>query len=328
MENEISRRGFLGGLAAVAGAAALPAVAAEERAKAATANAAPAKGLAAYHFESYIWIRIDSRPFTCYRAGASQKYPYFYPVLGAASGAPLTDEAGDPYPHHRSLFLGCDKVNGANYWQEGLDRGQIVSSGPKLIEQGSARVVIADRCEWRLPGKPAVIEDSRRFVIAAPSPTVRLIDADVTLTAREDVTVAKTNHSFFSIRAARDLTPAGGGELLNANGRSGEKQTFAEKAAWCAFGGRRGDAREAIVLMDHPANPWSPCPWFTRDYGFASPTPFYWMENGWTLAAGRSVRLRYRVAAMAGATDAATIGALYNDFTATGGVPASVPAGR
>jgi hypothetical protein len=48
--------------------------------------------------------------------------------------------------------------------------------------------------------------------------------------------------------------------------------------------------------MDHPANPWSPCRWFTRDYGFISPTPFNWLdERGWQLETGESIRLRYRI---------------------------------
>ncbi|MFN8239947.1 MAG: hypothetical protein U0X39_04250 [Bacteroidales bacterium] len=31
--------------------------------------------------------------------------------------------------------LGCDLVNGGNYWQEGLERGRI-SVNPQVIKQG------------------------------------------------------------------------------------------------------------------------------------------------------------------------------------------------
>jgi hypothetical protein len=36
---------------------------------------------------------------------------------------------------------------------------------------------------------------------------------------------------------------------------------------------------EGIALLDHPGNPWSPCKWFTRDYGFISPSPFNWLDQ-------------------------------------------------
>ena len=49
--------------------------------------------------------------------------------------------------------------------------------------------------------------------------------------------------------------------------------------------------------MQHPSNPWYPSPWFTRDYGFMSPTPMYWPENGKNFHEERNKapNLRYRV---------------------------------
>jgi hypothetical protein len=55
--------------------------------------------------------------------------------------------------------------------------------------------------------------------------------------------------------------------------------------------------------MAHPENPWSPCPWFTRDYGFISPTPFNFRNQVWNLPAGEQVRLRYRVVLFAGSPE-------------------------
>lgn len=318
MDRLLNRRCFLQQAAVAGGATAFArnGRAAERTVPTASRPAAPT--FEAYQFESQIWVRIDGRMFTCYRAGAAQKYPYFYPLIGAASGASMTEESSEPWPHHRSLFLGCDRVNGANYWQEGLDRGRIASRGPRIETKQADRVVIADHCDWTPPGKPPVIEDVRRFTLTAPDAACRLIDADITITAREDIAIAKTNHSFFSLRAARDLAPAGGGALFNSAGQEGEKATFGEKAAWCAFRGRRCGVPETIVLMDHPRNPWSPCPWFTRDYGMISPTPFYWLENGWNLPAGKSIRIRHRVAALSGDGEASVIGRLYEEFARAG----------
>jgi hypothetical protein len=272
--------------------------------------------LSVYAFETTIWIRYSGQPFTCYRASRHAKYPYFYPVAGPVTGLPMTQEAGDPFPHHRSLFLGCDRVNGGNYWQEGIDRGQILSRGPGVEAQSSNEIVITDTCDWRRPGHEGVITDRRRWTISAPNAEWRIIDADIVLEAGEEVRIAKSNHSLFSLRADHGLTPAGGGVLQNSEGQTGERATFGQPARWCGFSGQRLGRRESIVLMDHPKNPWPPCPWFTRDYGMISPTPMNWIKEDWVLPAGDSVQLRYRVAVLAAGLDAPVIERLYQAFAA------------
>ena len=73
---------------------------------------------------------------------------------------------------------------------------------------------------------------------------------------------------------------------------------------------------EGIALFDHPKNPWAPTPWFTRDYGFISPTPFNFIEKPWQLAAGKSVQLGYRVVLFAGDPKAAGLENIYRDWAA------------
>jgi hypothetical protein len=306
MHTSIDRRSFL----ITAAALTLPG---QGQAGPETQKASPE--LSAYSYGGRVWVRIAQDVFTCYRATASQKYPYFYPLIGPATGLPMTEEAGDPYPHHRSCFLACDHVNEANFWQDTVERGQIVSTGVE-VESQADRVVIKNRCQWRQPGNPAILEDRRRFTITAPSASIRIIDADITLKALSDIRISKTNHSLFAIRAARRLTPTGGGRLMNSEGQTGQKATSGQVARWCGFQGTRGGRTESIVLIDHPANPWSPCRWSTRDYGFISPTPMQWLdESGWRLVEGRSVRLRYRIAALATALEDTAIEALYKSFT-------------
>ena len=264
---------------------------------AASRSAAEARGLSAYAFGGNIWVRVDDKPFTCYRTDPNQKYPYLFPICGPLTGQSMTEESGALYPHHRSLYLACDRVNGGDYWQEAVSRGQIASRGPKLESQSKERVVIKDVCDWRMPEKAPVLLDERTWTIAAPSPDLRVIDAEITLTAQTNVHIAQTNHALFSIRCAYDLAPANGGALINSNGQRNEEETFGQAATWAGFQRERAGGVESIVLMDHPKNPWSPCKWFTRNYGFISPMPFYWLE-GWDLPQGQAVRLRNRVLVM------------------------------
>ena len=320
MIKPIPRRDFLAWSLAVAAA---PAVV-RSPAKPAAGPIKPQPGadkLTAYQFGPQIWIRWADDPMTCYRAHPTQKYPYFYPLSGPISGLSLTSESGSSYPHHRSLLFACDRVNGGNYWQGEVVAGQIVSKGPKLGPCTPESAEIVDECEWRKPGQPVVMRDQRRFKIAVAGPRLRTLDAEITWTAVADATLLKTNHSLFALRAARDITPWGGGTLVNANGQEGERATFGQAAAWCAYYGKRQGnpgVVEGIALLDHPKNPWSPCKWFTRDYGFISPTPMNFLEKSMELAAGKSVSLRYRVLLFAGSPKEAGVEQLYRAWVAGG----------
>lgn len=321
MTCSFSRRRFLKAAAIVSAAplAARAAAAAAAKAPAAAPASEDTRGLSVYELGPQIWIRFNNRPLTCYRAHRSQKYPYLFPLSGPISGLSLTDETTLPYPHHRSLFFGCDRVNGGNYWQEGFETGQILSSGPKVAEATRQQVTITDECDWQKPGGPVILKDQRTITISAPDEKLHTIDWTITLKALEPITVLKTNHSLFSMRAALDIAPKGGGNLVNAEGKSGEKATAGVKSAWCDFYGKRAgmpNAVEGIAILDHPKNPWAPTPWFTRDYGFASPTPLNFIDQPWTIPARNSVTFRYAVVLHAGDPAAANLARLFEQWAA------------
>jgi hypothetical protein len=316
MRPGIARRDFL----KIAAIATAPAVAFRLTAAAPPAKSAgaEAEGLTTYELGPQVWVRLNNRPLTCYRAHRSQKYPYMYPLAGPLTGLPLTDETTLPYPHHRSLFFACDKVNGGNYWQEGFEQGQILSNGPKIGKADKNAIEILDSCDWQKPGGPVVMRDKRRILITASETAARTIDWEIEWEAVGKVVISKTNHSLFSMRAARDITPAGGGTLMNADGATGEKETSGQKSAWCAFYGKRLSAKdtpvEGICIMDHPGNPWAPTEWFTRDYGFASPTPLYFRDGSFEMEAGKPLKFKYRVMLFSGDPQDAQLARHYADF--------------
>ena len=278
----------------------------------------PAAGprLSAERFDDRIVVRVDDRTFTCYRFGGGQKYPYFYPVNGPLSGVSVTTESSLPWPHHRSLFFGCDKVNGGNYWQEGNDQGQIVSRGPTVVSAGPDRVEIADECDWRRPGAAPILTDRREIRIEAPSPRLRLIRFRVALLPQTDVRIERTNHSLFAARVAPELSAEGGGVLRNAAGAAGEKGTFGVASPWCDVSGTRFGLHEGIAIFDGPKNRWYPARWFTRDYGFFSPTPFNWLDDtGLRLAKGERLELEYLVVVHAGDADGAGIADFFSKWS-------------
>lgn len=243
-----------------------------------------------------IEIRINGNLLTNYILSEHEKYPFFFPVNGP-SNASVTSMRNANYPHHSSLFFGCDRVNGGNYWQEGLDRGQIASIRADILESGGDKVIIENENIWKRPSAMAPIKDIRTITITAPSSDMYQIDMDIIMEMLLDVTIEKTNHSLLSVRMDPDLAVINGGTMVNAEGETGEKGTFGKASPWMDYHGSRMGLTEGIAILQHPSNAWYPAPWFTRDYGFFSPTPMYWPENGENtlLQKGQTLELRYRI---------------------------------
>ena len=280
-----------------------------------TAHAKAGQDVAATMEKDGVKVTVDGKLFTCYKFATTQKYPYFWPVNGPASGKSVTTETSEPYPHHHSLLFGCDRVNGGNYWQDVNERGQILSQGPKIVKASGRQVVLTDECLWRQPGKEAVIRDMRRIRISAPSEDIRLIDFYITVEPLTDITILKNNHSLFSARMVPELSVKSGGTLVNAEGKSGEKGTWGVASPWCDYFGTRDGITEGLSILQHPQNRWFPSKWFTRDYGFFSPTPMNWLEGGkLELPKGKKLKLRYRVAVHTGDTKKADIAGIFEQY--------------
>ncbi|MCK9343681.1 MAG: PmoA family protein [Massilibacteroides sp.] len=280
-------------------------------------------------------VVIDGKFFTSYRFEDDEKYPFFFPVNGL-SQASVTSMRNGVYPHHTSLWLACDKVNGGNYWQEGLDRGRIISTGAQLEKASGESIIIKDQCIWKRPGAPAPIVDTRLITISCPNKEYYQIDFDIEMKMLIDVTILRTNHSLFSARIDPDLTVKRGGHMVNANGDQTEVGTFGVNSPWIDCYGERNNVAakisdssknhkhnpgndvpaittEGIAILQHPSNSGFPSKWFTRDYGFMSPTPMYWPTKGdkTEFKKDQVLKLRYRVIVHKGDSKQAKIAQLF-----------------
>lgn len=273
--------------------------------------------LTAVKIGNRIDVTVGDKFFTSYCFEQDEKYPFFYPLNAPVSGGSVTSMRNGVYPHHSSLFFGCDRVNGGNYWQEGLDRGRIVSIGARVVKASGEQVVIEDECIWKRPDAESPIKDRRTITISSPSPDIYQLDFDVVMDMLMDVTILKTNHSLFSARIDADLTVVQGGVMINAEGKQGEKATFGVASPWIDCSGNRKTGIEGIAIMQHPSNQWFPSPWFTRDYGFMSPTPMYWPKDdkATVLKKGDQIKLRYRVIVHEGDSKQAKIAQLFEQYT-------------
>jgi len=287
-----------------------------------------------------LWVSWDNSVLLSYRAHLSQKYPFFSPMAGPLSGLPLVTETGRPWPHHRGVFFGLDRISGGNtvngqFWQNTLPEGQIISQGPSFArEEGQFKLSptsaeIVDRCLWQQGTNDPIIEDQRRFVIRVLDERRYILDANIAMKALTEVRMNQTNHGLFGVRCSHDLSPAGGGTLINSEGARGERDTLGRPARWAAFYGRRAKLREEIVEgiavfcpSEAPHPVFRDCPWFTRDYGNISPMPMLWLrERGdepFTLSQGEELKLRYRVVAFGGTPAEADLDGLWEEFDQAG----------
>ena len=277
-----------------------------------------AAGLTAYHNGSNILVRLDNNPVLAYRAHPTLKYPYFCPLNGPVSGLPMTTESALPYPHHRGLWLGCDPLNGGDYWSDGpLERGQILSTQLELGEVEAESIAFSEQCEWTCNGSTP-LTDKRSYKVIIPNPRVLLLDCDFELHAQADIRIKKAKHSFFAMRAAPDISPTSGGVLMNSEGGIGAEGTYGLPARWCGYHGKRKlrpDVVEGIAIMNHPDNFSGDCPWFTRDYGHLSPSPFNFLSGTeWTLDRRQQLKLSYRVVLHAGTPQEAGLDSIYDEW--------------
>ena len=283
--------------------------------------------LTAYIYDSQnsaVWIRWKSAVLTCYRAEALQKYPYFYPLRAPVSGLSLTSESAQPWPHHRSVFFGLDRVNGANYWQNNPDKDRIISKKLELGECTEKSAVILNECLWTPFEKEPVIADKRRFVVNILNDETYTLDAFIEMTALTEVVCDKTNHGFYGVRTEHDLSVDGGGALINSEGQQTQANTLDKYARWvAAYGkrfGRNDGLIEGVAIMSPPykRSPFDRNVWFTRDYGNFSPQPFNSFANNekFIMPKGDTLRLAYRIVAFTGVPAKSFLDAQWNEFTA------------
>ena len=281
---------------------------------------------------SAVWIRWNNSIVTCYRAEAFQKYPYFYPLRALKSGLSLTTETAHPWPHHRSVFFGLDRVNGANYWQNNPDKDRIVSKKLELGECTEKSAEIFNECLWTPFEKEPVIADKRHLVLTILDEETYTLDCYFELTALTEVVCQKTNHGLFGVRLEQDLSVDGGGVLLNSEGEQAQPNTNNREpenmhnkfARWMtAYGqryGRNDGLVEGVAIMSPPyqRKPFDQSIWFVRNYGNFSPMPFDALnrEENFVMPKGDVLRLAYRIVAFTGTPTNSFLNAQWDEFAA------------
>lgn len=254
--------------------------------------------------------------------------------LGLTGGPDLAWARPPDHPWHYGLWFSWKMVNGVNYWEEdpATQRGKGRTTVTKLRceprEDHSARMEM--EVSYHLEGDPpgrAVLTERRTIEVSSP---------------RED--------GAYHIDWTSEHTSAGGAVLLERTPLPGEPggqlhggyaglsfrmrnlenrvacssdgptefgrdERFRGRATAFDYSGRIAGQVVGAVILDHPANLDSPSPWYairSRDMTFFSPAVICFKP--YTIGAGESLVLRYRIILHRGRLDAHGLRSAYESF--------------
>jgi hypothetical protein len=98
-------------------------------------------------------------------------------------------------------------------------------------------------------------------------------------------------------------------------------EVWGHRSKWVDYSGAINGEKLGVAIFDSPANPRFPTYWHSRDYGLFALNPFGQKafdpqaeESHWTLAAGQSLKFRWRVVIHPGDTASAHIAEMYQEF--------------
>jgi hypothetical protein len=287
----------------------------------------------------HLSISIDGQSFSEFYIGASYPKPFLAP-LRSATGLivtrqyPMESVEGESrdHPHHRGLWIGYGNVNGVNFWENEINvpntdtetpkqQGRIVLRQVNETKPGKKSGTVSVSFEWRMPDGMDLI-DERRVMTFYADPEIRTVDIDATFTAKHLVHFADTKEGFFAIRLADSMTGKNGGLMTNSEGAQTEKNVWGKRADWVDYDGVVEGQKVGIVVFDHPQNDRHPPRWHVRDYGLFAVNPFGVKDfepnassrGGHELAAGKSMRFRYRVIVHPGDTPKKKVAGWYSEY--------------
>lgn len=303
--------------------------------------------------ETRIDILVDGKLFTSYRWDEKIKRPVLFPIMSASGkfvtrGFPIETRDGETinHPHQVGSSLVYGDVNGIDFWNASAFRtpeemkrmGKIVLR--KITEKIGA--ILASTSDWVGPSGKTLLVETTKLTFHA-SGQRRWIDRETTLKATDaDVVFGDNKEGFFAVHLnvalqQDDQFPV---KITSATGTITERTTkvgltgryftsegiegnalWGTPAKWAAVTGSIDGEDITVAVFDSPKNLNFPSKMMVRPYGLLALNPFGQKafvpakaERKFTLAAGRSITFKYRLAIFPEKAGKAAIEAEYQRF--------------
>jgi hypothetical protein len=230
-------------------------------------------------------------------------------------------------------------MNGVDFWNEGAgdvgrspkDKGR--SEQETIVELKSGKTgVLRTTDRWVAPSGKLICTDERTLRFQA-GPDGRFIDFEITLHAlpNEPLVMGDNKDGTMATRLAQWMTmphkgKGGTGQIVTANGDR-DADAWGKRADWCDYHAVKDGKTYGVAMFDHPKNLRHPTWWMARDYGLFGANPFGWHDyekefkdqphkGDYTIPAGGSLTLRYRLYFHTGDEKAAKLSERYAEYSA------------
>jgi len=248
--------------------------------------------------------------------------PYFHP-LRTLSGAVVTGNRPHDHRWHKGLAMTASHLSAQNFWGGGTyvhgasGFGYVDLPNVGRLEHRSfdeAGPGIGERVEWRTAGGELWIAERRRVDVRDVDPAsgswamefgTELLNVrgealefgSPTVFGRE-----LAGYCGFFWRGPRSFT---GGAVRASEGRTGEPAAMGKTSPWLAFTGRLDeiDGCATLLFSPDPGNPGGEPFWFVRTQPFPVVNPSLAYYDPVELAAGDTLRRRYRLVVADGEWD-------------------------
>ena len=252
--------------------------------------------------------------------------PFCHPIR-TPGGVEMTALSPGDHPWHRGLWFAWKYVNGVNYWEENQEIvGRQVTLAPPEIESVDTDAVRwTSEIAWRDDAEKGVertrLLERRTITCQAVPDGALILDWDVTQTARQEVTLDRTPFTTWGgygglfVRMTQRLHAQ---RIVLAGGTVTQRPT-GESYRWGAIEGALEDgSAAAFVFLPSPQNPRGPEEPFygaaRPDWNFFGPAPLF--HEPLRLAAGETLRHRYRVLVLPRRVDADEADGYHREQTA------------
>jgi Family of unknown function (DUF6807) len=239
-----------------------------------------------------------------------RRKPHIHP-LATPAGTVLTRVEPPDHPWQRGLWFVVKFVDGDNFWEELDPPGYGVQrhDGPPTLSPSG----VEGELDWIRPDRSTVAVRERRRLTHVPlGDDAYAVDWDVTLVPPAGAVLDRTpftgtwgGYSGLAFRGRGDWRDT---RLLLDDGAEHDR-VAAQRSRWCDLSGTADGQLAGVCVLDHPANPSHPVPFYAtcragEGYGdgWANTVyPAFLWDGPLTLAAGETLRFRYRVVVHDGA---------------------------
>jgi hypothetical protein len=275
-----------------------------------------------------VTVKVDGQPFTEYLTKSGSK-PILWPIFGPTGKRVtrnwpmeegVTGETDHDHVHQRSLWFTHGSVNGIDFWSEGKGR---IEHREFVKVAGGPQAVIVTRNDWLSPdGSKLQCQDERTLVFGADADR-RWIDFEIAIKATAGpVVFGDTKEGSFGVRVASSMRVDSkqGGHIINSDGKA-DGAAWGKPAAWVDYHAPVEGETLGIAILNHPSSFRFPTYWHVRGYGLFAANPFglhdfTGTQNGeYTLPAGETMKLRYRVLLHKGDETAGRVADAFADFS-------------